>query len=67
MLDSGIEAVTRYEEIACYGPLWLVEFRDYSTALVIEDPVDCPDANHVLRVVEDNQRNARNRALLNTR
>lgn len=52
MLDFGIEAVTQYEEIAYYGPLWLVEFRGYSTVIVIGDPVDCPDANHVLRVVE---------------
>jgi hypothetical protein len=37
MLDLGIEAVKRYHQIAYYGSIWLVEFRDYSTVLVIEE------------------------------
>jgi hypothetical protein len=37
MFNLGIEAVKRFDEIAFYGHLWLVEFRDYTQAIVIED------------------------------
>jgi hypothetical protein len=47
-MDFGIEAVTRYPRIMHYGRLWVVEFRDYTQALVIEDPIDSPEANYIL-------------------
>jgi hypothetical protein len=31
------EAVKKYGQIAYYANIWLVEFRDYSTCLVIEE------------------------------
>jgi hypothetical protein len=39
MFDFGIEAVTRYAKSIAYyeGGIFLVEFRDYSTRLVIND------------------------------
>lgn len=37
-LDLGIESVTKFfDDIAYYGAGWLVEFRDYSRVLVIEN------------------------------
>ena len=48
MFDFGIESVTRYNEIAFYGPLWLVEFRDWSSVIVIADPIDSPERNFVM-------------------
>jgi hypothetical protein len=53
MFDFGFEAVTRYQEIEYYGRIWLVEFRDYTTVLVISDPTHSPCANYVLPPVED--------------
>lgn len=38
LFEFGLEAVTEYQAIAHYGPLWLVEFRDYTTVIVISDP-----------------------------
>ena len=46
--DINLEAVTEYEEIANYGRIWRVEFYDWQSVLVIEDPADSPDANYVL-------------------
>jgi len=50
MFDLGIEAITRYPAIAYYGAIWSVEFRDYTTALVISDSVNPPYAtdNYIL-------------------
>ena len=48
MFDLGIEAVEEYDEIACYGALWIVDFRDYERVIVIEDPADSPEENYIL-------------------
>ncbi len=37
MFDFGIESVKRYNECAYYGRIWLVEFRDYTSLLVMEN------------------------------
>jgi hypothetical protein len=50
--DINGEAVTEYEEIANYGRIWRVEFCDWQSVLVIEDPADSPDANYVLAEVD---------------
>ena len=47
-MNFGIESVEKFSEIAHYGPLWLVEFRDYSRVIVIEDPQDSPDENYII-------------------
>jgi len=49
LFDFGFEAVEEFEAIAFYGPIYLVEFRDYTRVIVIEDPKDSPDANYVVR------------------
>lgn len=35
--DFGLEDVTSFGEIAFYGLVWLVEFRDHQKAIVLED------------------------------
>jgi len=40
MIDLGIEALIEYPAIAYYGRIWHVEFRDWTTALVIEDETE---------------------------
>ena len=47
MFDLGIEAAERFDEIAFYGHLWLIEFRDCSRAIVIEDVPDDPEPNFI--------------------
>lgn len=37
MFDFGIERVSRFNEIACYGRVWLVEFRDGTKVIVLEN------------------------------
>ena len=51
ILDLGIESVKRFGEVALYGPLWLVEFRDYTQAIVLEDGSD-DEPNYVLTADE---------------
>lgn len=52
MIDFGIDCVTKYEAICQHGRLWRVEFRDFSDILVIEDPVDSPEANYIIEPIE---------------
>jgi hypothetical protein len=54
MFDFGIEKATKFQEIAYYGPLWLVEFSDYEMCIVIEDERDSPDANYIIEEDRDN-------------
>jgi len=37
VIDLNIESVVRFNEIACYGRVWLVEFRDYQQVIVLEN------------------------------
>lgn len=37
MFDFGIEAVREYEAAAYYGRIWLIEFWDYATTIVLEN------------------------------
>ena len=54
MFDLGIESVEPFSEIACYGRLWLVEFRDYRHVIVLEDAEDTrhPQFHYVVEAVE---------------
>ena len=53
MFDLGIESLERFAPIACYGDIWLLEFRDYSRVLVIEDPTDSPEENYIIESCEE--------------
>ena len=35
--NLNIESATLFGSIAFYGNVWLIEFRDYTRAIVIED------------------------------
>lgn len=37
MYDFGFDDVSRFNEIAFYGAVYLIEFRDYTRALVLTD------------------------------
>jgi len=43
--DIGIETICKYGHIAYYGCIWLVQFRDWSTILVIEESEEQQVAN----------------------
>lgn len=43
--DLSIEAVRSYGEIAYYGRIWLVQFRDWTTVMVIEESTEQQNAN----------------------
>lgn len=53
MFDLGIENVTRFESICYYGPIWLVEFRDWTKIIAIEDEWDSPEENYILTEVSE--------------
>lgn len=53
IFDLGIESVTDFGSVAYYDRIWTVEFRDYSTRVVLEDAADSPTENYVLEPVED--------------
>ena len=55
MFDLAITAITEFAEIAYYGRLWLVEFRDYLQVIVVEDDIGArsEDGNFILDATDN--------------
>ncbi len=51
MIDFGIESVTNFGGFDAYWRIWLVEFRDCSQAIVVED-IDNPTVQNYVLVPE---------------
>lgn len=45
--DLNIADIAKFPEIAYYGNIWLVQFKDWTRVMVIEDCHDSPEANWV--------------------
>lgn len=53
MFNFGIEHVRAFGPICFYGPIWIVEFNDYQSVVVIADPKDSPEENYVLQDLDE--------------
>jgi hypothetical protein len=52
MFDFNIRRVIRFQRLAYYGFIWLVEFNDSQLVLAVDDTYT-EDGNYVLKVLSE--------------